>query len=224
MDFLNAVRIPTTDVHLAGKTLQVKQCPLLQHYELRVVARQLNATDPIDRLDATFSYIQIATGLSDISDASVVELADTLDLLLALNDNVELLPWQTTFRDSKQTITTSADYTNRELAVIVDTIASAYGWSVDIILTLQPEAAACYVQEIMLGHWEAREFQWKLSEVAFDKNGKYRSFPKPIWYTEVHGPTVEEAKAMVPARFIPDGVVVTAEDYKQNGKKSQDSQ
>lgn len=209
MDFLKALQVPICEVRLAGELIVVERCPLLRHYELRIIANQLVASDPVQRLEAIFDYIQVATtGIPDLSKVGVGELAPTLDSLVKLNDITELLPWQTAVRKSQKIGASSADYTNREIAIIVHTLATAYGWPEDEIANLQPETAACYVQEVLLDNWRDREFKYSLSEVAYDKNGKYQSFPNMQWHSETRGPTVEQAKAMIPKRFVPSGNII----------------
>lgn len=205
MDFLKVIQPTYAKIELAGTVITVMQCPLLNYYKLRVIARQLNSS-PVDALDAVFEYIQVASGFSNMSKVGVEELAPALDRLLILNDSIELLPWQAVVRE-REDVKSTADYDNRELTIIIDMLARTYSWSQDIILKLLPEAAACYVQEIILKQWEDREFVWKTSEVAYGKDGLL-PFPKPAWYWDVIGPSMEEAKTMVPSSFLPDGHII----------------
>lgn len=224
MDFLKAVQIPSCEIQLAGEVITVARCPLLPHYHLRAVAERLAASDPTMRLEATFEYISIATGVDELSGVGVDELTPALEALHELNDSIDTLPWQETV-DMEQIgvkVTSSADYDNRELAIIVDAIAHAYGWSVESIFNLQPDVAACYVQEIMLRDWQDRDFAYRLSEVAYDKDGKLIDFPAPGWYTKVVGPTVEEATGPIPVKFMPKGVVIGVDGERVNVPEEED--
>lgn len=208
MDYLQAVQIPTREVQLAGRVVRVNRCPLLTHIRLRNIAVRLAASDPGDRLDAVFDYVSLASGLEDLSGVGVEELAPALDILFGLNDELALLPWQEIrHMDDKPS---AADYANRELAVIVSKLASAFGWSEEEIHNLQPEAAACYIQEVLLHEWKQQEWQRSLSEIAYDEHGKYKPYPEPDWMRpRKKEPTLEEAKKVkIPARFLPSGVVI----------------
>jgi hypothetical protein len=184
------------------------------------------AQSPVARLDAIVEYVSVAAGLEDMSKVMAHELPMAFDILVELNDtSVELLSWQQAVRKDggKYRTTDTADYDGRELAIIISTIASAFGWDEERIISLQPEVAACYVQEILVEDWERREFEYSLSEVAYDhKTGRYRPFPRLDWHAVVKGPTVEQAKAKVPKKFAPSGIVMETGDNGAEQKQEQD--
>lgn len=73
------------------------------------------------------------------------------------------------------------EYPDRNAYQWVHTIAEAYHWSRAEILALHPVEAARFVQEIYIEQQQRREFEYSLSEVAYDGKGKFKSLPKPAW-------------------------------------------
>lgn len=98
------------------------------------------------------------------------------------------------------------EYAVRSNYVWVDLIAWAYHWDRETILSLHPREAARYVQEIKLREIENKEWQYGLTEFAYDKNGRYKPFRKPLWMTQVlpkEGAKPEEPKTIkIPKRFL----------------------
>lgn len=210
MDFLKAIDVKTCEVTLAGKTFVVEQRNLVDYYRLRALLDVIVlGEDQQERLDAIFDYISIATGMDDLSNVETHELSLALDSLVSLNtEQVETLLWQKSRSDIEaERIRVTADYEHRDLAVIVNMLAAAYGWKQEQILSLSPEVVSCYVQEILLDEWKRNEFQYLLSEVAYNEKGKYKPFPPLSWYTIIKGPTVKEATMKIPKRFLPAGIV-----------------
>lgn len=220
MDYLETLHTPAVTVSINGNFLSIERRPLGAHYQLRAIANQLKEAEKEDQIDLIFKYLELATG-RDISDIQLPEITPALNALIALNDNVERLPWQKA-QPEKETRTT-ADYDHRWLAMMVHTLAQAYGWTQEYILGLQPDVAACYLQEIWIDEWEDQRFIYSLSPNIFDKQGNPGKFPPLLWNREWVGPTVEEATGKIPARFVPDGVVKdVSEALTDRGKKIPD--
>lgn len=206
MDYIKAATQRTEDVIISGKYYKIDRLPLFKHYKLKNIAYKIDKG--IDIVDAIFDYIKLASGLDNVEDIPLEELPKLFDKLTELNkvSDEDTLPWQKTF-NAEGNVRINVDYDNRELAIIVDILASTYGWDIETIHNMSPELAACYVQEALLDDWKTKEFQYMMFEGAYDKEGKYKPFPKPSWYIEIVGATMDEAKTMVPSRFMPGGVV-----------------
>lgn len=209
MDFLAAVGKKTCEITLAGKTILVEQQTLLGHYKLKALTAIIIKLEPShEKVEAVFEYIRIATGIEDLSDVGLNEIVSALDSLVLINSEIAELAWQHTTHSENDKSRTTSDYDHRELAIIVNMLAKAYGWSTKQIFSLNPEAAICYVQEILLDDWKREEFEYQLSEVAYDAKGKYKAFSPLPWYTVVRGPTIEEATTKIPRKYLPAGVVL----------------
>lgn len=232
MDFLEAIDVKTCEVTLAGETFMVEQRKLVDYYRLRTLLDVMTVSgSQKEKLDAIYEYIAVATGVSNLSSVEIDELAPALDSLVSLNtEEVNTLPWQTSVKniDTEETRTT-VDYDHRDLTVIVNLLASAYGWGEEKILNLSPEAAVCYVQEILLDGWKEDEFEYMLSENAYTSKGKYIPYPPLSWYTVIKGPTVKEATMKIPQRLMPIGVIhditkkSVRDELKAQKEQSQDS-
>lgn len=211
MNYINAITPFSLTIEINHKPYIAYRRGLKDHYRLLAISHKLQSDDPLMRVKAMSEYVSVAFPDIDVNSLDLTEYVRLYSIAVELNDKIDLLPWQTTYNADKDKTTTSADYKDRELALITHYIANAYGWSEEVIHNLQPEAAACYMQEILLDDWKHEEFLWCLSEVGYDKNGKLRPYPKPSWYTEIVGPSEKEARTMIHRNFIPDGIVIDPE-------------
>lgn len=211
MDYIASYEHKSCQIIVCSVVHSVNQAKLYRHYKLRRISRIVANSEGVDRLHGILDYIIVASEL-DTTGMSIDEIIPTYNALLDLNEDVALLPWQTHFREQEES-EDNAEYEGRELAIIVDMIARAYGWSEAEIFNLNPQAAACYVQEIQLEDWNSAEFNYVLSEIAYDEKGHYKPYPELSWHRKMVGPTVEEAKKVkMPARFVPDGVIIDNEN------------
>lgn len=212
MNYIDAAKIKSECIKMFGEDVIIERLSLLGHYALKELEDKILSDDYKEEfIDNIFEYIKIASNCGDrIYEIAIEDVPNIFSKLWNLNstDSDDLLPWQVTYNINALNRRTNADYTNRQLAIIVNILASRYGWDINTIHNLTPELAACYVQEALLDDWNDKEFIYKLSELAYDsKNGNYKEFPKLAWLTEIKGPTVEEAKSMIPSRFAPTGVI-----------------
>jgi len=221
MNFLAALHEQTHQtVHIDGRSIVLSRRPVGEHYRLRDCGRKLESEDPLEHLQAVFDYLEIA-GIPQPEQILAADLASVLNTAIEINERIDLLPWQTTYL-TESGKTKNTDYDNRELAIIIHTLAEAYHWSPETILNLPPEIAACYVQEIMLSEWRDREFSYTLSEAAYDEKGKYRPYPRLPWVVEIAGPSEKEARGPVKRSMLPDGVVIDYEKEQNEIKANQD--
>jgi hypothetical protein len=227
MDYLKSLDPPTVIIKIAGQSLTVPRVCLKNYFLLKEISKQYESSDATERVAAVFDYLKVATGIEDIAEIiHLDEIAVTFDLLVNLNDrSINVLPWQTVHSIHEGKTYENLEYEGRGLAIIVSHIAEAYGWSEEKILELQPEAAFCYMQEIMIAEVNRQEHDYYLSEVAYDgKTGKPKTHKKPDWYYSSTQKFVRE-KVWVPAKYLPDGVIIdfekmtneeTAEYFRQN--------
>lgn len=207
MNYLKAIKVVESRIVLSDRIVVAKRLPLLQHTMLIELHKNITSEDDKVKLNSIFQYIKLAANIDYPEFLNVEDIPALLDSLIKLNEDIELFPWQVTYRVGSSK-TTNADYENRELAMTINILAGSYGWSEDVILQLQPEIAACYVQEVLLDEWKRQEFEYRLSEVAYDEKGIYIPFPKLDWLVEIVGPSAEKAKGKIPKRFVPDGVII----------------
>jgi len=103
------------------------------------------------------------------------------------------------------------DYVGRTWYVWSHLLASRYGWNLQYISELEIDDAIGLIQEILFEDIEHKEWQYRLSELAYhyDRNsGKatYQPLDIPAWMKPVV-PTTTETKYRVPQKFIPVGIV-----------------
>lgn len=81
------------------------------------------------------------------------------------------------------------DYEGRFYAQWIDMLAAEYGWSEEAILGMNFNRSAFYMQEILIRQFHKREWEYRLSELAYQydphsKKSKYVALDKPLWMTK----------------------------------------
>lgn len=106
-------------------------------------------------------------------------------------------------------------YPGRVEHVWVHLLASSYHWSREDILNLWPEIAVAYIQEILADRYEEREWQHRLSEIAYSydkgsKKMKYVPMPVPLWINAGLGKAVKTKadKTRIHRSVLPVGMIV----------------
>lgn len=206
MDFLKALGLGNekATIVFGGESYEISRQRLGGHYALESTISKLREWMGIglyDTVDCYIEWMAYATGFSEkwLNRQDPIEFADAFAILVTLNEPRATLPWMTI---QTKRAKVSIDYPNRNLAAIVNRIAESHHWTESDILSLVPEVAWCYIQEILLSEHERREFAYGLSEVAYDKKGQYKDFQKPPWYHKVEGSTT------IPDLIRPTGNVV----------------
>lgn len=210
MDFLKArFEVPSEIIFLGGESHEIPRQGLGGHYALESLNSKIK--EFMDRglyatVDLMMEWLYQATGFNEfwLDKQDPVELADVFSILVELNAPRGVLPWMT-HKSPESKTKSSIDYPNRSLVGIVDMIASEYHWDEEYILNLPPEAVWCYVQEILLSRHKKREFEYSLSDVAYDKKGQYKDYQKLPWDRSI------ETGARIPKSMEPKGNVVTPE-------------
>lgn len=99
-------------------------------------------------------------------------------------------------------------YPGRVGVLWIHMLASRYHWSRAEIENLFPEEAATFIQEIMYDEFLTKEWEYSLSELAYEpqKDGKsrYRPFPRPSWIGSKKPKKVKMLKKLIPAGTIID--------------------
>jgi hypothetical protein len=176
------------------------------------------ATDVDDLAEKLVVYLSVALGF----DASVVDAlpwsqsADLLIRALDANGIFKQLPFMRYPTKAKQL---PYDYEGRLFYMYAHLIAKNYGWTLDIIASLDVDEALTVVQEILIDINHQMEWEWDLSERSsgYDeqtKKSKHIPFPLPEWMNPV---PQEPKKYRIPMSLIPVGNVVS---YRPDAKSS----
>jgi len=211
VDFVEArFDVPSTEQELDGRLYTLRRKGLGLHYAMQDVVRQIQQATDETVVDLIFQFLQYATDFSEsfLDRLSPTEFAELFSISYELNLPKEELPWMQF--GSKETKRESLDYGNRRLASLVHLLAEHYHWTDDYIMQLPPESVYCYAQEILLARHDDREFGYSLSEVAYDKDGKYKPYDKLPWDTEYATKLSKEepAKTTLPDFAKPDGEII----------------
>ena len=206
MDFLKALELENekATIVFGGESFEIFRQRLGGHYALEFTMSKLKEwmdTGLYDTVDCYLEWMCYATEFSEgwLDQQDPVEFANAFVTLANLNEPKATLPWMTI--QTKQP-KTNADYPNRGLASIIHQIAEAYHWTKEEILDLVPEVAWCYIQEIQLSRHDRREFEYGLSEVAYDKRGQYKDYQKLPWHRKT------ESGTSIPDSLKPTGNIV----------------
>jgi hypothetical protein len=191
MDFLKALELGLSNetIVFGGELYEVPRQRLRGHYALEATMSELKErmdTGLYDTVDCYLEWMAYATGFSEewLDQQDPIEFADAFLTLAELNEPKFTLPWMTVRTKSPKT---NADYPNRGLASIVHRLAGAYHWTEEEVFSLVPEVAWCYLQEIQLSEHHREEFQYGLSDVAYDKKGQYKDYQKLPWQRTLGG-------------------------------------
>lgn len=111
-------------------------------------------------------------------------------------------------------------------------LSKAYGWNIQYNAELDVDDAIALIQEISLEDQFEKEWEWSLTEVAYEynkstKKSKLRTLPRPDWMKRASRFVADEIKkpkpvASVKPSFVPVGVVLL--DEKENKDNTSDNQ
>lgn len=165
-----------TTIVLNGHEIVVPRARLGKHLLLEQIARE----------DPTPQTIREYLRLCEVSEeAPGIEMLTAYLQLREMNQMTADIPLiKENASDQKKN---AWDYPQRFAAVWMHTLASAYGWSREDILDLDIDEALCYLQEILVEDYFAKEFDNSLSPNSFKHDGKgkaeYVPITKPFWMT-----------------------------------------
>jgi len=222
VDFYEAIEPRSTEITLAGELHIIERARLGRFFRLGELYRKyqeaLNKRS-IRSVEYLLDYLALSSDISrgEWENCSPLEFADGFLHLAELNNVRINLPIFSESQERKEKI---YEYKGRFIATWVSRLARMYGWSPEQILNLFPEEAACYIQEAEIQDFNEKEFIYRLSEMAYQydkgtKTSRYIPLKKPGWMFEEKEKEVE--KIRIPAKFIPQGVVIDLEE--RYGKK-----
>lgn len=227
MDFYEAIKPRSTEITIAGESRKIERARLGRFFRLSEAYRKYQQAlvgQNIRSIDHLLDYVALASDIPKETweQCSPLEFADAFLRLLELN-NVRLnLPL---FSDVPEREEKVYDYHGRFIATWVTRLARMYGWSPEDIKNLFPEEAACYIQEAEIQEFNEREFIYGLSDVAYaydkgTKKSRYVPLKRPGWMVAKKEVGVEAPA--IPAKYIPQGVVINLEERYRETKPRPD--
>jgi hypothetical protein len=102
------------------------------------------------------------------------------------------------------------DYDGRNVPYWIHILASTYSWSVEYIRGLEVDTALALMQEILVNEQLKKEFQWSMSEIAYQynpssKKSEFKALPRPNYMQE----KAKEIKLVkLPKALMPMGHIV----------------
>lgn len=169
--FLDVISAPSITVSLADRQITCRRASLLRFFQL----------ERLEGLDSIVEYVQLAAGGQISSDElESLPLDELLHAYWRLRE-LNQLRFPFPFMGTPQGRPDRLDYPGRNLVAIIHLIASAYGWSRQVILDLGVEEALFYVLEILAKEHESHQFQYSLSQVGFDQQGRKVPYPPLPW-------------------------------------------
>lgn len=207
---LNDSNPQAATVTLGGEPVVCLRGRLGTHLKLGALLDKLQ--DQIEDLDSEaasktlHTYVEVATGQTH--DALGFREAGTAVAVLSEFNRLRFYP---PFMEGEQPTQTPQpwEYEGRRVAVWVHMIGKTYGWSRAEILELEPEDAAVYIQEIMLGEQFEKEWEYGISGAGnrFDKRtgkGHFVPLTRPHWMVEHKLPS----PVKLPASMLPVGRII----------------
>lgn len=221
VDFLEAVDRKAAAIRLtSGSEIRVSKLSFLQHL-LVSKARAKEDDDLVVKAHAVDDVLRIALDERYMQ----ISVDDVFRVLAYLNASsyAPMLPWQSAqVKDVHQhATTTNSQYAGREVAWIVSLLCETYGWTSGYVLNeLTYAEVCCFVQEAMIVHHARESFFYNLSEVGFRKSGtEYVKIPYPeLPWVKHEAPKDEQTKVRIPAKYMPDGVIMDYSNFAETGK------
>jgi len=224
VDFYEAIKPRSTEITLAGELHIVERARLGRFFRLGELYRKYQEAltkRSARSIEYLLDYLALSSNISrgEWEDCSPLEFADGLLRLVELN-NVQIdLP---IFSESQERKEKVYEYPGRFIATWVTRLGRMYGWPPEQILNLFPEEAACYIQEAEIQDFDEKEFIYRLSDVAYaydkgTKGSRYIPLKKPGWMVAEKEREEKDETIKIPAKFIPQGVVIDLEEV--YGKK-----
>lgn len=188
---------------LNGQAIFIPRRHLGLHLQLsRIEERIIEAESAADMAAGILHYLTLA-GIPEAESLPALDQLEVFLLLRRLNSWQWVLPWLSA-PPSQEPEKLPYEYQGRQWAIWIHKIAWRYGWSRDQILSLWPEEAAAYVQEILVSEYYDLENRRALSEVSYrydsgTKTSKYIPSPKPNWMIDNEPPkSIRIHKSMLP--------------------------
>jgi len=217
VDFYEAIKPRSTEITLAGELHTIERARLGRFFRLGELYRKYQkalSKQSARSIEYLLDYLALSSDISreEWEDCSPLEFADGFLRLVELNNVRMDLPIFSESQERKEKI---YDYSGRFISTWITRLARMYGWSSEHILNLFPEEAACYIQEAEIQEFNEKEFIYRLSDMAYTydkgtKRSRYIPLKKPGWMLVEKEKEIETIK--IPAKFIPQGVVIDLEE------------
>ena len=203
-----AARVPLSD----GGTLTLIRPSLGPSYHMDALGVRITHEPPAQRVGYLREWLA-AGGVEEPDRLTLADIIKVAGVLQSMLPSRGSLPFQLPQPQDPDPEAPAIEYSGRELAVIVHSLAEAYGWDLAQILALPREVALAQAQEILITDRRRREWEHMLSEVAWGYNkttgkSEYKPLPPPSWEAQpvapVHPPVPEEIRE----KYDPKGVIV----------------
>lgn len=120
------------------------------------------------------------------------------------------LPLLESSKSKKDDETLSWDYDGRSYHIWLHLLAKEYGWTIEYVDNLDVDKVLALIQEILTEQQLEKEFQWSMSEIAYQynkstKTSKFVPLTRPYWML----PKSKEIKIVkIPRAYLPMGNIV----------------
>lgn len=179
------------ELTLNGHPVSVQRAKFRRWTELEDLRDRFSrAADIAELSDLMVLYLSAALEFtaSEIDDISWIESAEAFNDVVSVNAIIKPLPFMR--YPAKDAKPVPYDYPGRMFFQYANMFAKNYGWTIDIIASMDVDEAMALLQEMMIDDAHRREWEWDLSErsTGYDeatKSPKYVPFPLPAWMTPV---------------------------------------
>jgi hypothetical protein len=102
------------------------------------------------------------------------------------------------------------EYEGRTWYLWANLLAKSYGWTLDYIAELPPTDAIALLQEVLTDDQLEKEWQWGMSEIAYQynentKKSEFKPLTRPVWMQKEIRKPVKMVR--LPANMIPVGII-----------------
>ncbi|MBD3268438.1 hypothetical protein GF373_17360 [bacterium] len=151
-------------------------------------------------------YDYLSTAVDKEKDWSELPWIESRDLFYKIEEvNAPTKPFPILSHKSKPTAEWT--YEGRTWFFWLHILSSNYGWDIEYIKQLDVDDAIGLLQEILLEKHEEREFAWRTTEIAYNKDGRFQTLKKPEWMRRGLKPK-KVKKQKIRRDFLPVGKVM----------------
>lgn len=204
------------EILVRGEVHEIKRVKFRRWIELDQIREKLSrAADVNDLANQIGAYLTAALDFGfSLEDTPWEETAYLWAAAITTNGEYESLPFMRYPSRDKKPI--PYEYDGRTFYQYAHSIAKSYGWPLEYIAELDVDEALKLLQEIMIEHYNRREWEWDLSEraVGYDeatRKSKHNPYPLPDWMLPV---PAEPKIYRIPRSLLPVGNVISYRDAK----------
>ncbi len=161
-----------------------------------------------------FEIIEFVTSKKLPKETFWMDVAGIYGQVIEKNNPTKIFPILTSKEKSKPL---PWEYLGRSWYFWLNLFAENYGWSEDQVSSMDIDTAIALYQEIIISGQLENEWQYGLSEIAYQynpstKKSHFKPLPRPDWMRGIVGKQKPVKTSKIPVAMMPAGVVINLDE------------